>query len=185
MIHHVRPLAFEPLEGRNLCAFGMDWSARIGGTGYEEARAVVQADDGGFVAAGWTNHVHGGPNEDVLVTKVAPGGRLVWLKTIGGDQLDRAYSIVKADDGYLVAGRTRSFGDIERCFIIRLDANGNVLWQQTYGQRPSTGIRNIHPTSDGGFIATGWSGDARNDDSDDLLLFKIDANGEVLWWHEY
>jgi len=178
-------LTGERLEPRLTRAVATEWSLQLGGGGYEEARSVVPTDDGGSVLVGWTNGERGSRNEDVLVAKIAADHHVAWSRTFGGDARDRGYTVVRAGAGFLVGGMTRSFSTRMQCYLIRLDESGDVLWEKTYGQRPSSGIRSLCSTSDGGFVATGWSGLRRNDDSDDLLLFKVDADGDLAWWREY
>lgn len=186
---HHRPLrkmlTGERLDHRLTHALASEWSLQFGASGYEEARSVVATDDGGYVVAGWSNGVHGSRDENVLVAKIAADHGVVWSQTFGGGAQDRGYTVVRVGDGFLVGGMTRSFSSRMQCYLIRLDGSGDVLWEKTYGQRSSSGIRNLCRTSDGGFVATGWSGVRRNDDSNDLLLFKIDAAGELAWWREY
>lgn len=178
-------LQYERLQSRRVCALTVEWSTAVGGSGYEEARSAVPTDDGGYVLAGWTNRARGSTREDVFVTRLTADGSVVWTRSIGGVGSDRAYSIVRIGDGYLVGGTTRSFGPRQLCYLVRLDATGAILWDRTFGHRQSSGIRNLAVTSDGRFVATGWTGVRRNDDSNDLLLFKIDAGGDLAWWREY
>lgn len=178
-------LQYERLESRLVCALTVEWSTAVGGSGYEEARSAVPTDDGGYVLAGWTNGARKSKREDVFVTRLAADGSVVWTRSIGGVGSDRAYSIVRIGDEYLVGGTTRSFGPRQLCYLVRLDATGAILWDRTFGHRQSSGIRNLAVTSDGGFVATGWTGVRRNDDSNDLLLFRIDADGDLAWWREY
>ncbi|HBU31209.1 MAG TPA: hypothetical protein DEB14_02670, partial [Dictyoglomus sp.] len=59
----------------------------------------------------------------------------VWQKTYGGSNDDEAFSIQQTTDGgYIVAGWTESFGAGNRdVYIIKLDSNGNKVWEKTYG----------------------------------------------------
>jgi hypothetical protein len=53
----------------------------------------------------------GAGNEDILLMKVTSVGAEVWTKTYGGGSDDRAYSVLESsDNGFIVAGRTASFG---------------------------------------------------------------------------
>ncbi len=74
-----------------------------------------------------------------------------------GEDGDQAYSIQQTSDGgYIVAGYTESFGagDCD-AWVIKLDANGNVQWQKTYGGRSDDEAYSIQQTSDGGYIVAG------------------------------
>jgi hypothetical protein len=154
-----------------------------GGDSYEEARAVEETTDGGFIAAGWTRSY--GAGEDGYVVKTDADGQVEWQENYGQSRLDRFYSVVPTvDGGYIMAGRSRSFSDHDRAYLVKTDALGNVVWERSYGERPATGARNIKETSDGAFIVAGWTGRIRHGKSVDLLLFKIDREGEIIWWRE-
>ncbi len=45
----------------------------------------------------------------------------------------------------------------EDAWVIKLDANGNVQWQKTYGGKGDDEAYSIQQTSDGGYIVAGWT----------------------------
>jgi hypothetical protein len=98
-----------------------------GGTDDDRAYSVQQTSDGGYIVAGRTRSFGAG-NDDILLIKTDEKGNVEWAKTYGGTNVDWAYSVQQTTDGgYIVAGRTRSFGlggyDI---FLIKTDASGNI-----------------------------------------------------------
>ena len=94
---------------------------------------------------------------DLLVLKLNPDGTVAWQKTYGGSQSDYAYSIQQTSDGgYIVAGGTVSFGAGGSDFwILKLDSDGSVAWQKTYGGLNDDYAQSIQQTSDGGYIVAG------------------------------
>ena len=72
------------------------WSRTYGGNGNEEARAVRQTSDGGFIVAGVTSSFGAG-GTDMWVIKLDGGGNVQWERTYGGAGNEIAYSI--ADQG--------------------------------------------------------------------------------------
>jgi hypothetical protein len=109
----------------------VQWTKTIGGSSDDRAYSIIQSSDGGYVVAGWTLSFGAG-NYDIYVVKLDSGGNVQWTKTIGGSSDDRAYSIIQSSDGgYVVAGRTRSFGAGSYDFyVVKMDANGNVCFSQ-------------------------------------------------------
>jgi len=84
-----------------------------------------------------------------------------------------------------VAGHTRSFGAGEYdFFLIKTDANGNVQWVKTYGSNNWDRALSVQQTSDGGYIVGGVISPV-TPTIDDILLIKIDANGNVQWAKTY
>ena len=86
------------------------WTSTIGGTGDDEGVSVVQANDGGYIVAGYTNSFGAG-SYDMYVVKLDSGGSIKWTHTIGGAGADFASKIITTKDrGYVLAGYTNSFG---------------------------------------------------------------------------
>ncbi|MDI3474745.1 MAG: eukaryotic-like serine/threonine-protein kinase [Thermococcaceae archaeon] len=76
----------------------------------------------------------------LLVLTIVPAAKAegrsdLWAKTYGGEWHDEAYAVALADNGdIIVAGATTSFGaGYDDAWVLRLDENGNVKWQKTYG----------------------------------------------------
>jgi hypothetical protein len=122
-------------------------------------------------------------------------GEIEWLKTLGGSQEDAAQDIaMTSDGGYAIVGFTESInGDItdhtseqNDYWVARLDADGNLLWNKTYGGTADDRGEAIEATTDGGFVITGYS---RSNDEDvtansgfyDQWIVKLDASGTIQW----
>lgn len=72
---------------------------------------------------------------DIELVVRKPSGEEVFTKVIGGSSYDKAVNAVRTEDGgFLVLGSTSSFGkgnyDI---LLVKLDLNGIIQWQRTYG----------------------------------------------------
>ncbi|MEL6483842.1 MAG: hypothetical protein AAFP96_03225, partial [Bacteroidota bacterium] len=129
---------------------------------------------------------------DVWVVKVSRTGDLVWEKSFGGTDIDRAYDVVKTDDSaYVIVGETFSTdGDIFKnngesdAWLFKVSDNGDLLWERTFGGSAFDAARGLSLTSDGGFVIAGNSksveGDlAENAGENDFWLIKTDANGNL------
>jgi uncharacterized delta-60 repeat protein len=104
-----------------------EWSKTYGGTESDGASAVVATPDGGYVLAGWTASTGAGGNDAYLV-KIDSEGTLVWQRTFGGTDDDRAQAVTNADDGGLVVvGSTRSLGAGKTdVYVIKTTENGEL-----------------------------------------------------------
>ena len=91
--------------------------------------SIQQTNDGGYIEAGWGNSILNG-SYDILILKFDQTGTGTWQKTYGGIKTDFCdYAIKKTTDGgYIVGGRTNSFGvgDLFAMWILKLDGNGNI-----------------------------------------------------------
>jgi arginine repressor len=161
------------------------WAKTYGGGGNDFAYSVQQTLDGGYIVAGDTRSFGAG-NEDIFLIKTDASGNIIWAKTYGGTSRDVAYSVQQTSDGgYIVAGRTDSFGaGWDDIFLIKTDANGNIIWAKTYGGTGDDAAYSVQQTSDGGYIVAGrtysfgagWG---------DIFLIKTDANGNIIWAKTY
>lgn len=80
-----------------------------GGTDSDQADALLQTTDGGFVLAGRTAS-YGAGSYDFWLVRTDTDGNKKWDKTYGGTDDDSAYSLFQtADEEYAVAGYIMSF----------------------------------------------------------------------------
>ena len=57
-----------------------------------------------------------------------------FMKTFGGEENDLVYSVQQTtDNGYILSGQTDSFGGETDLWILKLDQNGETLWNKAYG----------------------------------------------------
>jgi len=122
-------------------------------------------------------------------------GELLWIKTFGGSNEEDAISIVQANDGgYMVLGYTKSNdGDVTGkttsdldYWLLKLDENGNKIWDKTYGGSADDLATSISKTNDGGYIISGFTASDDGDVSEnagfhDYWIVKITSSGEIQW----
>ena len=71
---------------------------------------------------------------DAFVLKLESDGDVSWLKTYGGSDYDYSKSVKQTSEGgYIIAGYSLSFGDDTDIWVVKLDSEGSVVWQKTYG----------------------------------------------------
>ncbi len=142
-------------------------------------RAGVLAQDGDYVIAGYAA-TQGDSNYAFYLLKVDPNGNLVWNKTYGGTESEKAYSIAKAPDGYVLVGDVESPTSSTDAWVLKVDTNGNALWNRTVGGKDADSPAYITPSTDGGYLVAGFTfsfGEGQRD----FWLFKITDEGQVLF----
>ncbi|MEM9832046.1 MAG: hypothetical protein AAF944_15540 [Bacteroidota bacterium] len=185
------------------------WDKTLGGPGDDLYSIVVETSDGGFLVGGssWGfdlgiggeqtefNHGYG---SDIWVVKIDANGNKLWDNIYGGGEGgDFLSKIVKTQDGnYLLAGNSKSPAGFEKSegsrggqdyWLVKIDPDGNQLWDKTIGGNKSDLLGDAIPTADGGFLLGGYSSsDAGFDKSEnsrggDYWLVKTDAQGNVQW----
>lgn len=168
------------------------WEKSFGGSQIDEARAIIASNDGNYIITGDTRSNDNDISlnkgaADLWLIKINPNGELLWEKTIGGSNFDVARSIVKSqNNGFILAGSSRSNNiDVSEnngqndAWILKVDDNGNLLWETTVGGSNIDFAYSIAELNDGSIVAVG---DTTSDDGDipenkgftDLLLIKID-----------
>jgi hypothetical protein len=156
------------------------WIGLFGGPEDDEAYALYQAADGGFIVAGMTQS-YGGGGSDMYLLKLDRDGNLDWSTTFGGADEDTARAVVQTRDrGYVMAGRTESFGagGGDGC-LVKVDQDGVLLWNRTYGTGNSERFWGLAKTSDNGFIMVGTQVLAQK--GSDIFLVKARADGTEEW----
>jgi len=126
------------------------WSFTYGGTEDEEGYDIVEAADGTFYVAGWTNSYdgdvtgnHGTYSSDFWVLHISSSGILLKEKCFGGTSDDDAAAIGFTPDGYLLVSGTvySNDGDVSGnhsssetdLWVIKLDTALNLLSQLCVG----------------------------------------------------
>ena len=165
--------------------------------------------DGGFIIAGGSRSAAGprkaAPNlgeYDFWAVRVDANGERLWDRSYGGTSDEFVRSVLETDDGgFILAGESRSepgagktaahYGDYD-VWVVRIDANGNKLWDRSYGGSGQEFWTKISKTHDGGFVltATTHSGADGNKSTPgygeiDGWIVRIDSAGNKLWDQTY
>mgnify|MGYP003759328215 FL=1 len=151
---------------------------------FNKAYSIQQTTDGGYIVAGEEGHC--GESSDAIVLKINKNGKIEWQKAVYSvdNEWSRANSIQQTKDGgYIVAGETDNICD-NRIFILKLDSNAEKKWEKVYDKiagcadKIKCSANSIQQTKDGGYIVAGWV-KLTEDNSQDILILKLDENGEI------
>ena len=180
------------------------WNQIFGGIAYDEGTAIVETADGGFAISGRTasfGEVVG--IDEVWLVRCDENGTPLWNQTYGGGMtaggyMDPFHKSVRLEDlsdgGFLISSHTAKYsgGDADG-WLIRTDADGNHLWNYTYGN-PTWGemCYNVIEVSTGGFLMTGWAGNFSYAADPEAFkkdvgcwVVRVDADGNHLWNQTY
>lgn len=198
---------------------GEIWQRTIGGTGQEKLLSIAQTIDGGYILGGTSSSNKSEPDEkgvadkygksedsrgslDYWVVKLDNKGEIKWQKTLGGQYVDELKSIEQTNDkGYILGGYSNSpisadktqdnFG-LNDYWIVKLDEDGNELWQRTLGGDKDDNLFALSQTKDGGFIVGGNSNSGAtntkaqtNKNGTDFWVLKLDKIGNIQWQETY
>lgn len=188
----------------------IEWQNTIGGTSADLCYNALATSDGGFLLIGNSNSfISGDKTEnnlgiaasyDYWVVKIDASGNVVWDNTIGGYKSEDLRSLIETSDGgYLLGGWSDSDISVDKSenriggagygdyWVVKLDLDGNILWENTIGGTKSDELYDIEETASGTYILGGTSYSPADFDktipstNHDIWLVEIDNLGNVIW----
>ena len=183
-------LLMGPLQEDNVISSNI-----YGGLGDESLGSFIQLEAGGLAFCGSTTswglggHFPGtGGGTDMWLVRLDENANLLWNRTYGTPQEDSASSVIECNNGgFSLLGITYAnrSGDYDPdCLLVRLDENGNQIWNMTFGDTEREYPTSIVQCNDGGFAFTGSIVNYSVDQTD-LWLVRTDSAGNLLWNHTY
>lgn len=179
------------------------WQKCFGGSGEEMAVYIQQTNDGGYIVAGYTGSTDGDTKGnhgvyDYYIVKFNKDGTVKWQKLLGGSKGEVALSIKQTSDGgYIVTGRSESTdGDLKNTvfhgladyWVVKLNENGDIVWQKCFGGNGFDEAYSIIQTSEGGYIITGFAYSSDGDligvnrhSGHDYWIVKLNNVGTISW----
>lgn len=171
------------------------WDKSFGGTHRDEARAVQQTADGGFLVGGTSMSMESGNKtsplsgaQDVWVVRVDGQGEKLWERAYGGTGSESLTDLQQtSDQGFILAGDAN-----DDLWVVRIDAAGTKLWDRSFGGTGAEfGCRTL-ALEDGGFVVGGCTtSDISGNKSTplqgtyDYWVLRLDADGNKLWEHDF
>jgi hypothetical protein len=188
------------------------WQKGIGTNGSDGLDCINTTADGGYIIGSSNeNNANGDKSQnniggdDFWAVKIDSLGIVEWDKTIGGTLDDIVNDIIQTDDGgYVLAGTSISgiSGDKTETnlggndfWIVKLDASGNLLWQNTIGGNLDDYASAVIEDYDGNIFVSGKSNSGISGDKttgtigpygyEDVWLIKLNASGDIIWDKTY
>ena len=209
-----------PFVAKFDAAGNLVWSKAIHGSANEDyGNDMVVLPDGSCLITGRTEshdgdfaHTTGDTtNFSVFVTKLSPGGNIIFTKFYGGSEYDEGYRFValtngsflllaatQSTDGDVVGAHTHSIKSVEGGFIsyndeawiLNIDASGNIIWSKCFGGSKSSFFV-AAAENNGGILLTGGT-DSKDGDlpyypesMTSLWALQISMTGNILWSKPY
>jgi len=182
------------------------WQKTFGFQGNDIGISVIQTNDAGYLLTGILDVTASGgqgntsrlsqrhAGGDYWAVKVDAFGELQWSQYFGGNFTDTPEGIAQTDDnGFIVVGGSDSADtDISSnigsydFWVIRIDENGNLVWEKSFGGQEIDEAKAITKTSDGNYMILGETRSttidvSSNNGAADLWLIKISPNGDLIW----
>jgi len=134
--------------------------------------------DGGFILVG----------EDDMqgwIVKIDSDGEILWSNHYSDGYASYLNKVIESTDHSIYISGTLYYGATNtRMWSIKLDENGNEIWNRTFVPEGLQSAGNgIVETSEGDFVMAGIS--AEGSVNPRPYLVKIDSQGDTLWTEEY
>lgn len=180
----------------------------FGGSDGDQFFVMEPTSDGGFVLGGKSRSPADGnktsPNygsDDFWLVRLDAAGEVLWDRSYGGADSDYLLALKPTvDGGFILAGYSASppggtktapnYGLID-AWLVRVDAEGNPLWDVSFGGSASDDLKAVVVLPDGGFLAGGMTmsidGDLSglNHGNSDTWVLRLDPEGRLLWNKTY
>ncbi len=181
------------------------WSRLYGGDSEDEFKQIKQTADGGFIFCATTSSSLNGDVTDTSrggldcwVVKLDAGGNPVWNVVIGGNNDEIAGAIQQTTDGgYILGGYSYSSTSMDVTgvlrglndyWVVKLNDTGSIVWNRLLGGSGEEQLSDIIQTSDGGYVASGYSTSSANGNVSgsvtgifDYWIIKLNASGNPVW----
>jgi len=161
------------------------WTKRLRSPLQEQAYDMLETRDGNLVILGAGEHPETGYAQ-ALVFQLNQFGELMWFNRFGGEKEggDRLFDIAQTrDGGYVLTGFTHSNTDSleqENIWLLRLDAAGNMRWQESLGGVGQERGLAVREGLDGR-IVIGGSVQRQTANGTDMMVVCTDRKGKSEW----
>lgn len=198
------------------------WIQTIGGSETDYGRALTIGQDGQICLTGFYsetvdfdpgvgNTIYSATTMqyyDVFITKFSTDGNLIWAKSIGGTGMEDSFSIATNESNEVyITGFFEATADFNPSalsnfavsngaydiFILKLDSDGNYIWNKTIGGTGNDIGRSILADANGNIVISGiFSENMDADPSDSIMPFisagfsdafviQMDSEGNLNW----
>lgn len=132
-------------------------------------------------------------NQGFSLYKFSLSGALIWSNNYYPTPMSvglsgGGFSIIENGSGEILvnytASNTNTVAQASDNFVTKLNSNGTVIWNKSYGGTYSDYCKTIANTNDGGIILFGMTNSAGNGD-EDVCLIKLQSNGSFQWAKAY
>lgn len=155
------------------------WTKRELNPPYDICFDIFESNDNKFVYNGGPNAIFTRNSNGEIINPNGSGYNN--LTSNGG--ISRVYNVIPINDGgVIIIGDT--YSDINKdfdAFVIKQDAEGNIVWKKTYGGFGRDDAKKIIQTTDGGYLFIGNTSSADLNPEGGLWIVKLNKLGEFQW----
>ncbi len=146
--------------------------------------AIYQTTDGGFLVTGTSEATDN--REDISIYKLSRNGEFQWHNYLNKHEKSiRGYSIIETDDfGHIIVGelfQNTIYNGESDVLLIKVDANGNIEWEKTYGDSVNSETARTILKGDMGYTIIATKSDyPLYGRTNNIWMINVDSNGDSL-----
>jgi hypothetical protein len=165
-------------------AANVQWQKTFGSDRTDIGWGVKELKDKTFLLSGAVGI--DSTNDDIFITKLDAKGNQLWQKTYGNNKYERCTQMLATSDGnfLLIGQRNVGPGNNIDSYVLKIDGEGNLLWEKTYGGNFPERTYYGSETPDGDLLISGSVLPYQTAKAD-IFLLKINRNGELIWTKTY
>ena len=162
----------------------IEWERTYFPDNYSRFYDVIETADGGYLVAGFRIQDISSPS-DTCMFQFDSSGNLLWA--VDPEYYNQSLQKVlhTSAGGYLAVGAVKvlSTSNIS-LFLLRVEANGNILWTQAYDSSNQNHYGyDLTQLPDGGFAICGETDPVEG--MDQAWILRTDSQGDTLWTREW
>ncbi|MEK6494316.1 T9SS type A sorting domain-containing protein [Myroides odoratimimus] len=187
-----------------------EWEMRIGGDGDNYLKSIdFTKEDGGYILGLTSSSTKDIFKEkdligkaDAWIIKLDAARNVLWQTTLGGSESEDLVKLLPLAGGDYIAlinsnsieggNKTEPYFGGQDIWVVRINSQGTIKWQRSFGGEYDDIASDIISTSDKGFLIGGYSnsGISGNKTSEafgnnDYWVIKISSDGKELWQKSY
>ena len=179
------------------------WDFTLGNEYYDYPGPVIQTSDGGFLVGGSSKFTQGGNlscnlhgGAEAVIVKLDSLRNIEWTRCYGGSGDEGVSRVIEVPDGYVFGayassydGQVTGFNGGDDMWIVKIDFDGNIVWQKCLGGTREEFVKNISIESDGSYVVLGVTQSNDGDVSGnhtvsyyyyDIWMVRLSADGEFV-----
>lgn len=142
--------------------------------------SLIETLDGNYLITGYNNTQKG-----LCFLKTNSNGEKLWDKNINAGLKKYGYSTIELSNGDLMTCGEYFYEYGSKVLVIKTDSQGDEIWEKVYGGNNKSVFGNsIRQNIDGTFTIIGSAFNI-NPINRDIILFKIDQNGNEEWFKKF
>lgn len=146
---------------------------------HNDAFYTVASSADAVYVAGTTLNLADLVNENIILLKYSTEGELLWNQTWTVPFDEAVYALATSLDALYLAGKTTMGPYGTNGLLVKLDLDGNQLWNVSFGNFPAEWFTSVAIGIDG--IYVGGIVRKTSPDDADALIAKFNFNGNELW----